>query len=45
MSEWIIFKGLDALEDLQKGFLLALSVKHGSHLGDLTLVTGPKDLP
>jgi len=37
MSEWINFKGLNALIALLKGFMVALPAKHGSHLGNLIL--------
>ena len=39
MSESIDSKGLDALIALLKGFMVALPAKHGSHLGNLTLVS------
>ena len=39
MSEWINSKGLDALEAFPKGFIIAFSAKHGSHLGNLTLMS------
>jgi len=39
MSEWINSKGPDTLEALPKGFIVALSAKHNSHLGNLTLVS------
>jgi len=42
MSEWINCKGLDALIALLKGLMVALLAKHGSHLGNLTLVNQSK---
>ena len=39
MSEWINSKGLDTLEALPKGFIVALLAKHDSNLGNLTLVS------
>jgi len=42
MSEWINSEGLDALIALLKGLMVALPAKHGSHLGNLTLVSRSK---
>ena len=42
MLEWIISKGVVALEALPKDFVVALSAKHDSHLGNLTLVSRSK---
>ena len=42
MSEWINSKGLDALITLLKGFMVASLAKHGSHIGNLTLVSPSK---
>jgi len=39
MSEWINSKGLDAIIALLKDFMVALLAKHGSQLGNLTLVS------
>jgi len=42
MLEWINSKRLDALIALLKGFMVALPANHGSHLGNLTLVSRSK---
>jgi len=45
MSEWINSKGLDALIALPKGLMVALSAKHGSHLGNLAQVSWSRRPP